>query len=258
MKRLSLFALLGLAALLPAQGGQQPLPGQQPPRGAYGPDNMDPFSATKANDRTVRAEFAALWRDFKSSTGKLHKTIGSTHPDAESRLTQVQTNVLFLEAKWNTWFGAGNRAGFISGRDPYLLSLRADNQLLNKAKKESNPQQALSLLADAATDLQIKADNCRNSEDGLGKEIKVKVHTVAGGKEVGGFEVFYVQKGMFDVKSAHDRFPRESSPTDEKVLSPGAYILWVHRGTFSSDPVALRVGGHGETRLDVELAVPSE
>ena len=74
---------------------------------------------------------------------------------------------------------------------------------------------------------------------------------------MGGYEVFYVQKGMFDVKSAHDRFPRQSSPTDEKVLCPGGSAMWVRKKGVTSEPVTLRIGGRGETRLEVDLEVPA-
>ena len=77
--------------------------------------------------------------------------------------------------------------------DAYLRGLRADNRLLNKLKKERDDAKALAVLRDVAFDLETKTDNCRNSGDGLGKEIKVWVHTKAGDKEIGGFKVFYVQ-----------------------------------------------------------------
>jgi hypothetical protein len=136
--------------------------------------------------------------------------------------------------------------------------LRADNRLLNNLRKEKDVAKILDGLRDAALDMQIKSDNCRHSGDGLGKEIGVKVHTKAGENEVGGYEVFFVQKGMFDVKSAHDRFPRKSSPTDEKILCPGGYAMWVRKKNFTSAPVILRIGGRGEVHLEVDIEVPAD
>jgi hypothetical protein len=107
-------------------------------------------------------------------------------------------------------------------------------------------------------DLEIKAENCRHSTDGLGKEIKVRVHTKAGGKEVGGYEVFFVPRGMLSMKSAHDRFGRQSSPTDEKILSPGRYVMWVRKDGVKGEEVTLRVGGGGETHFPVDLTVAPE
>src|ERR1019366_8135173 len=124
------------------------------------------------------------------------------------------------------------------------------SQQLGKLRKEKNAARALEILRDVALDVQLKADNCRHSADGLGKDIKVKVHTKMDEKEVGGYEVFCVPRGMLDVKSAYDRFPRLSSPTDEKILAPGRYALWVRKKQFPSEPVTLGIGGHGETKLD--------
>ena len=117
---------------------------------------------------------------------------------------------------------------------------------------------SLAALRDVALDMQLKADNCRNSSDGLGKEIKVKVHTKAGGKEIGGFEVYFVPRGLLDTKNAHDRFPRQSSPTDETTLNPGRYAMWACRKGFTGEPVTLSVGGHGQTRIEVDLEVPAD
>lgn len=206
---------------------------------------------------SLTASYLDEWRGFKSNTKELSKGLGAKNPEAIPLLLQIQTNALFLEMKWNVWFKAHPSSAYASG-DGYLRSLQRDNRLLDKIKKEKDEQKALVTLRDVALDLQTKADNCRNSADGLGKEIKVKVHTKASDKEIGGYEVYLVQKGMFDVTSAHDRFPRQSSPTNEKILAPGGYVLWVRRKSFTSEPVFMRIGGHGETHLEVDLEVPSQ
>lgn len=210
-------------------------------------------------EQSAKAAYGDEWRDFKSTTKDLAKTIGGRNPEAASMLMQIRTNAFFLETKWEVWFKAhgGGLRPYAAG-DDYLRSLQRDNRLLDRIGKEKDEQKALATLRDVALDLQTKADNCRHSGDGLGKEIKVKVHTKASEKEVGGYEVYFVQKGMFDVKSAHDRFPRQSSPTNEKVLAPGGYALWVRKKDFTGEPVSMRIGGHGETHLELDLEVPPE
>jgi len=211
----------------------------------------------------AKTEYWRTWIDFKSSIEGVRKTLGATSSEAAQTLTQIQTNVLFLKTKWDAWFTKHSldnpRQAWpydVSG-DDYLRGLQTNSRLLKNLQKEKDAQKALVVLRDVALDMQVKADNCRNSGDGLGKTIKVKVHTMAGGKEVRGFEVFYVQKGMYDVKSAHDRFPRQSSPTDEKILAPGGYAMWVRKGAVTSEPTTLRIGGSGEKQLSVDLEVPS-
>jgi hypothetical protein len=228
-----------------------------------GPRRGPGYTTVPSYDR-AQSDYWAEWRSFKSNTEALEKTIGATNADAAQALAQIQTNALFLKTKWDAWFlkhtfdKFGQAGNYNASSDDYLRGLQNDNRLLSRLKKEKDASQALSVLRDVALDLQTKADNCRNSGDGLGKEIKVKVHTTAGGKEVGGFEVYYVQKGMFEVKSAHDRFPRQSSPTDEKILAPGGYAMWVRKGTVTTEPITLRIGGSGEKQLSVDLEVPSQ
>jgi hypothetical protein len=209
-------------------------------------------------EKSAPVAYGDEWRDFKSTTKDLSKTLGMKNPEAASLLAQIQTNALFLETKWNDWFKAHSRSQQYAKGDDYLRSLQRANRLLDRTGKEKDEQKALATLRDVALDLQIKTDNCRHSSDGLGKEIKVKVHTKAGGKEIGGYEVYFVQKGMFDVKSAHDRFPQQSSPTNEKILTPGGYAMWVRKKAFMGEPVTMRIGGHGETHLEVDLEVPSD
>ncbi len=205
-----------------------------------------------------QADYWVVWRRFKMSTDELLKTLGATNAEAASLLQQIQTSVHYLDDKWDVWFKQHKQAPTYSTHDDYLTSLRADLQLLTNAKKEKDATKALGLVRDAALDMQIKADNCRHSSDGLGKEIRVKVHTKAGDQEIGGYEVYFVSKGMFDVKSAHDRFPRQSSPTDEKILCPGGYAMWARKKNFTSEPITLRIGGRGETKIEVDIPVPAE
>ena len=207
---------------------------------------------------SLTASYQDEWRGFKSNTKEISKGLGAKNPETIPLLSQIQTNALFLEMKWNVWFKTHGRSRQYAKDDDYLRSLQRANRLLDRIGKAKDEQKALATLRDVALDLQIKTDNCRHSADGLGREIKVKVHTMAGGKEIGGYEVYFVQKGMFEVKSAHDRFPQQSSPTNEKILAPGGYAMWVRKKTFTGEPVTMRIGGRGETHLEVDLEVPSE
>ena len=248
IKKRIMTLVLAFASVVPVHA-QAPFgdPGTRPDyRTAPGPAKKNP-----------QLDYWAVWLGFRTTTESLLETIGATNAEAASFLTQIQTNAAFLDQKWNAWFSR-NRLAPYSIDDNYLASLQTDQRLLNKLKKEKSEQKVLETLRDVALDLQIKADNCRHSSDGLGKEIRVSVHTKAGDKEVGGYEVFFVHKGMLDVKRAHDRFPRQSSPTDEKILSPGGYAMWVRKKGFTSEPITMRIGGHGETQLDVDIPVPPE
>lgn len=215
------------------------------------PGAADPFRSRAESD------YWLMWRGFKLNTEALSKTWGRTNAEAAALLHQIQTNTAFLEKKWNDWFIQHRQYRQSIGSDDYLAALQGDDRLLRRARKEEKMENAMEAIRDAVADVQIKADHCRKSGDGLGKQIRIKVHTKIGGEEVGGYEVFYVSKGMYDVKSAHDRFPRESSPTDERSLAPGRYAIWVRKNTFISEPIFLRLGGEGESRLEVDIPVPT-
>ena len=202
MNRLMVVALVFLTTALPAPAAAGRGGGRLSRAPAYLPET------------SAKAAYGDEWRDFKSTTKELAKTLGGRNSEAASMLTQIQTNAAFLETKWAAWFGAHGGSRQYARGDDYLRSLGRDNRQLDRIGKERDEQKALATLRDVALDLQLKADNCRQSADGLGKEIKVKVHTKASEKEIGGYEVYFVQKGMLDVKSAHDRFPRQSSPTN--------------------------------------------
>ena len=225
--------------------------GSRGSRKGYGP--LDDPSYHNA-----QSDYRVVWHDFNLTTEALLKTIGMTNIEASALLVQVQTNAAFLSAKWDAWFLKHAASASYSSGDDYLGSLRGDLRLLHRVKKPKADEEPVGLLRDVALDMQLKGDNCRASGDGLGKEIKVKVHTKADGKEVGGFEIYYAPKGLLDVKSAHDRFPRQSSPTDEKILCPGRYAVWACKKGYTGDPITQGIGGHGETHLEVDLEVPAE
>ena len=216
------------------------------------------YNASDPFYHNPQSEYWAAWRSLKLATDNLQKTMGVTNAQAAALLRQIQTNAVYLEKKWEVWFKAHNLPGQYVPVDYYLVILRANSRQLDDLKKEKDLTKASDTLRNVALDMQLKADNCRLSADGLGKEIKVKVHTKMDEKESGGYEVFCVPRGMLDIKSAHDRFPRLSSPTDEKILAPGRYAMWVRKKQFTSEPVTLGIGGHGETKLDVDISVPAE
>jgi hypothetical protein len=211
-----------------------------------------------ARQAQIEGDYRGTWHAFRTTTQDLMKTLGARNSEATSRLVQIQTNAAFLDAKWTTWFNTHRTTSQYALHDEYLVALHGDVRVLRNLKKQVDAQASLAALRDVALDLQIKADNCRHSADGLGKEIKVRVHTKAEGKEVGGFEVHFVPKGLLDVKNAYDRFPRESSPTDETILNPGRYAMWASRKGFTGQPTTLSVGGHGEIRIEVDLEVPAD
>ena len=109
-----------------------------------------------------------------------------------------------------------------------------------------------------ADDLHAKAENCRYSADGLGKNINVTVRTKKGTAEVPGYEVYCAPMALVKFKNEHIRFPKISSPTAYKNLAPGRYAMWLQKENEKTQPVAQTIGGRGEKELEIDLVVPTE
>jgi hypothetical protein len=91
---------------------------------------------------------------------------------------------------------------------------------------------------------------------GVVSGVPVTVRTVnSAGLEVGGYVVWYVPRGLLTMPSAHERFPRPSSPTTAE-LAPGNYVFWCQRQDTKTEQVAVQVGGHGAKALAIDLRVP--
>jgi hypothetical protein len=163
-------------------------------------------------------------------------------------LKETQDGIEFLLDKWQPTMGSG-----VTTR-PYLLSLTYDVYLLKTAKALPR-RQACSKIRDVAEDLKIKVNHCRGSNN-LNPKITVTVVTKNNqDNEVQGYQIWYVQKGMEDVPSCFDSFHKFSSPTDEKELVPGRYVMWGKKGDLVTTHVAQRIGGEGKNQIQIDLPV---
>jgi len=81
--------------------------------------------------------------------------------------------------------------------------------------------------------------------------VKVTVRTKKGGREITGYEVWYVAKGLIDFPKYHKRFDSLSSPTT-LMLSAGAYFVWAKKDNKESGRVPMDIGGQGlEQKYDL-------
>jgi hypothetical protein len=140
----------------------------------------------------------------------------------------------------------------LAANPPFAFQLAKDE---SEAARSSRAK-VLELLSFVSSDFLVKADQCRNSPAGLGRTVATVVRTQRNGEEVTGCEVWYVQNGFFGTRSAYDRFHKLSSPTDSKALAPGGYTFWVQKGKDSSDPRQFRLGGGGESTVQLDLEAP--
>ncbi len=180
-------------------------------------------------------------------------------PEGTQRLIQIREDVEFLQARWQSWAADRTRDHTYSGRikaDCYYRSLEGYRRRLKQVLRSRDVADVERAITDVAADMRLKADNCRHSDDGLGKAIEVQVRTLKGTNEVAGYEVWCVPRALLEFKDEHVRFPKISSPSVMANLSPGNYLLWVEKDGLTSDRVPQTIGGGGQKSAEVELLVP--
>ncbi|HVR37111.1 MAG TPA: hypothetical protein VMS21_14810 [Methylomirabilota bacterium] len=240
----SIFCVLLLSLFQPALAQ---LPGNRP--GYPGP--------IRPGWSRVAIDYDRQFTRLKSASQELKRMEGDEA--YAGRVDSIHRDATFLQNRWRVWLQR-NREIYVGprGSDRYYKSLGQLNELLAQALETGDADQRRQLVEAVAMDLELKAESCRESADGLGKEVWVKVRTVAGGQEVRGYQIWFVPRGMLPVESAHDHFSRLSSPTDELILPPGAYMMWGLKDGEKTEPIPQRLGDKGRERVEIDLIVPGE
>ncbi|MCI0539336.1 MAG: hypothetical protein L0Z50_29360, partial [Verrucomicrobiales bacterium] len=173
---------------------------------------------------------------------------------------QIQSDAAFLRQKWLAWPQRHpDRKPYYGSLslDQYLRALRGSQKQLKLLPKVGDAELQRTVKA-VADDLHAKAEHCRHSADGLGKEMKVTVRTRKGTAEVAGYEVYCAPMALVKFKNEHIRFPKISSPTVHPNLAPGHYAMWLQKENEKTQPVAQTIGGRGEKEVEIDLPVPAE
>ena len=225
-----------------------------------GPLPPSSYKAPGASQEGVLPYYHSLnW--LKTYAAKLEKRHADRLPEARQPLRQIQSDAVFLQQKWLAW--PQRHPGQILNYgavqlDSYFSALEGSKNQLRELQKASD-EEILRTVKAVASDLHAKAENCRYSTDGLGKNINVTVHTKKGTAEVPGYEVYCAPVALVKFKDEHIRFPRmSSSQTVYKNLAPGHYAMWLQKENEKTEPVAQTIGGHGEKELEIDLPVPAE
>ncbi|HAV61013.1 MAG TPA: hypothetical protein DCY13_01440 [Verrucomicrobiales bacterium] len=134
--------------------------------------------------------------------------------------------------------------------------MKHHHRQLKEAGETDEIRRRLELIEIVDQDLQIKAENCRASGDGLGRVVVTRVNTRTATGESPGWEVWFVPRGLFPSEAEHSRFNRQSTPTEALQLPPGGYLLWAVKGGNRTEPAFHPIGGHGREEVVIDLAVP--
>jgi len=179
--------------------------------------------------------------------------------EAIRRLAEIREDAEYLQARWKDWAADRTRRRLYTGgvkSELYYQSLEGYRRRMKQVLRSPDVDEVQQVVADVAADMRLKASNCRQSEDGLGKDIIVRVRTLRGTEEVGGCEVWCVPRALLQFKNSHVRFPKVSSPAVISNLSAGNYLLWVIGDGVATDRVPQTIGGNGQKEVDIDLLVP--
>ena len=196
---------------------------------------------------------------IKKYARELEKTRGSKSPEIVAPLKQLQEDATFLQSKWLEWArrhpGQSPYANLPDIKwDPYYRAVQGAQTQLEKLQKKNDADRVL--IEEVAADLHAKAENCRNSKDGLGNEIKVTVRTKSGAQEIPGYEIWCAPAALVRFENEHIRFPGLSSPAILKNLPPGYYKMWAKKGKDKTEITPVTIGGKGEKEFPpIELSV---
>lgn len=150
----------------------------------------------------------ALGSIFQCVSAVGHKLV-TQFPQAAGLAAEANAEVSYLIGRWH-W------GEFVS--PAYQENLIGDFRMLASAAEEPDAKRAFAIMKGVVEDLKIKADHCRKSNRGLGKDVDVHVKTyvkITGGhKEERGLIVYY--------KLGIHEFKRDSTPLQFKTLSSPA------------------------------------
>jgi len=198
-------------------------------------------------DRENNFQVNVILNSITECMSAVGRKLGTEHPKAAGIAEGTSSEVGFLVSRWQ-W------GEFVSAA--YQESLVLDFKMLVLAAKEKDKKRAYAIMSEVAGDLKIKADHCRNSTRGLGKDVTVKVATKKENTVDPGWQVYYKFR-IHEFTEGYDRqrFSNLSSPAIQE-LPPGLYIIWaVKPGKPESKKDIVKVG-EGKEVVDLDLLVP--
>lgn len=196
---------------------------------------------------------------ISSYAREIGKKEGKNTPDLLPLVEQIRTDAKFLQNEWARWAEkyARSAAPISLDLDPYYKSLLTSSDTLQRAQKLPADLR-LSAVQIIARDLHNKALNCRNSADGLGKQIHVSARTIKAGADLPGFEIYYVPMALLGQKAEHKRFPNLSSPAAQNNIPPGYYAIWLRKDNATNRFIAQDILSDKYGKCSLEIPVPEE
>lgn len=229
--------------------------------GASRPPVLDPYRGLQANSPI--SDHTSMLGFISKYSKDIAETHGSEHPELIPLLEEIQAGVEFLQGEWVKWEQKSrDRPGGVYPfgpveLDPYYRSLKGHAIELRTARETDGPE-LIEKVRSIARDIRNKVKNCRNSADGLGKQIVVTAKTIQGTNQVPGFEILYAPFALLGHKGEHKRFPDLSSPATHQNLPPGFYAVWLRRDKTTNAHIALDIVTDSTGRFTFEIPVSDD
>jgi hypothetical protein len=141
----------------------------------------------------------------------------------------------------------------------YLESLKLDAELLTTlaagiSNSSSTEDKVVDKLNQVNEDLEAKVVFSQMLMGAGLRLVEFIVTTKKDGKEIGGYEVYYVPLGWWDTPDKFRRADQPSSPAIMK-LAPGNYLVWLKKGEMLTEKVPYTLGKEG-SRKEVVFPIP--
>jgi hypothetical protein len=186
-----------------------------------------------------------------SATEKLQMRDEARTPEFKARLEKVKRHISELQ---NT---VRYRPAML-GAEPriYRENLESFSRVLMAvAENPPEPAQLKNQLDSIEWDLEIKLRFAASSRGEPLGQIQTVVYTVdTDNRAQGGYEIWYVPKGLEDYKAEYKRFDNLSTPAI-MALPPGNYVLWTMKDNVTSDRRPLTLGDDRRSKRELTLVV---
>lgn len=182
---------------------------------------------------------------------RLQNQVQPKTPEVSTRLNQIKAHVSELQ-------NVVRSRPAVLGPEPrlYRENLESFSRVLIAVAEHAPPtDRLLDQLNSIERDLAIKKGFASSSRGEPLSQIQTVVYTVdkeERGK--GGYEIWYVPKGLEDYSQEFKRFDNLSTPAIMS-LPPGNYVLWTTKDNVTSDRRPLTLGDDGRSKREFTLVV---
>lgn len=182
---------------------------------------------------------------------KLQDRVQPKTPEVSTQLEQIRTHISELQ-------NVVRSRPLMLGPEPRIYQENLElfsRVMIAVAEHPPATDRLIDQLNSIERDLAIKRRYASSSRGEPLGQIQTVVYTVdTENQSKGGYEIWYVPKGLEDYNREYKRFDNLSTPAVIS-LPPGNYVLWTTKDTVTSDRRPLTLGDDGRSKREFTLVV---